>query len=169
MKTRYYGEKAIFHSLLFKNIYDIWDIVMSIWHEKTKSIWTSGNVASAIVGIFKKNGMVPATTKEELDKIMREHPEIKEVFIDWTERPVQRSSNNKFQEKDYSWKKKRHTKKNIIVAWDNKMIIGVWQTIWWKEHDYAATQKNMIYGSSYLICYMGRFMISRDKKGFSMC
>jgi len=26
--------------------------------------------------------MVPATTKEELDKVLSEHPEIKEVFID---------------------------------------------------------------------------------------
>jgi hypothetical protein len=46
--------------------------------------------------------MVPATTKEELGRILANYPEIKEVFIDGTERPVQRSINYENQKKDYS-------------------------------------------------------------------
>ena len=86
--------------------------------------------------------MVPWATGEELDKILSEHPEIKEVFIDWTERPVQRSSNYESQEKDYSGKKKKHTQKNIIVTWDNKMRIGVWETTWWRKHDYPMLKES---------------------------
>jgi hypothetical protein len=85
--------------------------------------------------------LVPATTKEELDKILLEHPEIKEIYIDWSERPVQRSLNYESQEKDYSGKKKRHTQKNMIIAWDNKMVLWIWETVWWKTHDYALLKK----------------------------
>lgn len=117
---------------------------MSIWYEKTKSIWTSREHPSTTVRSFKKNGMVPATTKEELAKILLEHPEIKEVYIDWVERPVQRNSDYESQEKDYSWKKKRHTKKNIVLAWNNKMIIWISETVWWKEHDYSMLKKSWL-------------------------
>lgn len=86
--------------------------------------------------------MIPATTGKELDKLLSEHPEIKEVFIDWVERPVQRSSNYESQEKDYSGKKKKHTQKNIIVTWNNNMIIGISKSSGWKEHDYSMLKKS---------------------------
>jgi len=86
--------------------------------------------------------VVPATSKEELGLILAAHPEIKEIFIDGTERPVQRSSNYEDQLKDYSGKKKRHTVKNMIVAWDNKMVLAIWETKWGKEHDYKILKES---------------------------
>lgn len=142
LKTRYYGEEIVFHTLLFQDLSNIFHIMMSFLNEKTKSIWASWKHTDAFVRSFKKNGMVPATTKEELDRILAAHPEIKEVFIDGTERPVQRSQEYEKQKEDYSWKKKKHTKKNIIVAWDNKMILWVTQTEWWKNHDYPLLQES---------------------------
>jgi len=142
MKARYNGKEVIFRSILPKNLSNIWDVMMSIWYEEAESLWANRKHTSSIISIFKKNGMVPATTKEELDKVLSEHPEIKEVFIDWTERPMQRSVCYESQEKDYSWKKKRHTLKNIVFAWDNKMIIGVSKTIGGKNHDYSMLKKS---------------------------
>jgi hypothetical protein len=39
---------------------------------------------------------------------------VKDVFIDGTERPVQRSSRYETQQEDYSGKKKRHTRISIF-------------------------------------------------------
>ena len=142
MKIRYDGKENVFCFVLFENVSSLWNLMMSVWYGETKSVWTNWEYPSSIVGSFKKNGMVPATNSKELDKVLSEHPEIKEIFIDWTERPVQRSSDYESQEKDYSWKKKRHTQKNIIVTWNNKMIIGVWKTTWWKEHDYPMLKES---------------------------
>ena len=142
MKTKYYGEKVVLHTILPQNISNICYIVMSIWHEKAKSIWTSWKYTTSFIRSFKKNGMVPATTKEELDRILATHPEIKEVFIDGTERPVQKSSDYESQQKDYSWKKKRHTQKNLVITWDNKMILAIWETKWWKQHDYKLLKES---------------------------
>ncbi len=86
--------------------------------------------------------MVPATTAEELDKFLSEHPEIKEILIDWTERPVQRSSSYKNQKKDYSGKKKKHTLKNLVITGENKMILWVSKTVWGKTHDYKMLKKS---------------------------
>lgn len=86
--------------------------------------------------------MVPATTAEELAIMLARHPEVKEVFIDATERPIQRDWDYEKQKKEYSWKKKRHTEKNIIVWWNNKMILWVSETTWWREHDYNLLKKS---------------------------
>ncbi|GHU29537.1 hypothetical protein FACS1894152_7860 [Bacilli bacterium] len=48
------------------------------------------------------------------------YPGVKDIFIDGTERPVQRPRNNKLQKKRYSGKKKRHTRKNVIMSDGNK-------------------------------------------------
>lgn len=154
MKTWYYRKKDVFCFVLFKDLSNIWDIMMSIRYEKIKSIWTNRKHPLTTVGIFKKNGMVPATTKEELNKVLVEHPEIKEVYIDWVERPTQRSWDYELQKKDYSGKKKKHTKKNIIIAWDNKMILWIWKTSHWKKHDYTILKESWF--MEYLIWYILR-------------
>jgi hypothetical protein len=76
---------------------------------------------------FKKNGMVPATTPEELDRILAQHPEVKDCFIDGVERSVTRSTKGKYQKQDYSGKKKRHMKKNIAIT-SEKHILAIGPT-----------------------------------------
>jgi hypothetical protein len=73
---------------------------------------------------IKKNGMVPASTPEELARILEQYPEMKDIFIDGVERVVQRSSSYKNQKKDYSGKKKKHTKKNIAIT-SETMILAI--------------------------------------------
>ena len=142
LKVRYHGKEIIFHFVLLQNISNICYIRMSIWYEKAKGVWASWKYIASIVRDFKKNNMVPATTKEELGRFLANYPEIKEVFIDGTERPVQRSVNYENQKKDCSWKKKKHTKKNLILTGDNQMILAVWWTKWWKEHDYSLLKES---------------------------
>lgn len=71
--------------------------------------------------------MVPATNTAELERILREHPEVKDIFIDGVERAVQRSVSGKNQRKDYSGKKKKHTKKNIAVT-SERLILAIGET-----------------------------------------
>lgn len=60
------------------------------------------------------------SSPEEFEK---EFPEIKDLFIDGTERPIQRPKKNKKQSKHYSGKKKRHSRKNIVVSDDKRKIL----------------------------------------------
>jgi hypothetical protein len=62
-----------------------------------------GEIASPTPAHYiKKNSMVPATTPEELDTILAQHPEVKDCFIDGIERSVTRSTKDKYQKRDYS-------------------------------------------------------------------
>jgi len=67
--------------------------------------------------------VLPARQIKNTEEFIRLFPEIKEVFIDGTERPVERSKNKEKQKRDYSGKKKKHTRKNIIVCDKNKRIL----------------------------------------------
>lgn len=60
-------------------------------------------------------------------------PEAKDIFIDGTERPIRRPKDNETQRNNYSGKKKRHTKKNIIICDSNKRIGFLGKTTQGKE------------------------------------
>lgn len=53
-----------------------------------------------------------------LEELLRDFPELKELGIlgDGVERPVRRPKDNEKQKNQYSGKKKRHTRKNIILT-----------------------------------------------------
>lgn len=64
-------------------------------------------------------------------------PEAKEIFLDGTERPIQRPKDTARQTANYSGKKKRHTGKNLILS-DRKRRVGyVSPTVAGKAHDFG--------------------------------
>lgn len=69
-----------------------------------------------------------------LDEFLTQYPELKEVLFDGSELPIERPK--KRQKRDYSGKKKRHTRK-IQVALDGttKLLLAVSKTAHGKLHD----------------------------------
>ena len=57
------------------------------------------------------------------------------VFIDGTERPIQRDKDYDKQKENYSGKKKRHTKKNIVITDEEKKILILTDTESGSKHD----------------------------------
>lgn len=72
-------------------------------------------------------------TTEELFEMF---PEVKDLFIDATERQIPRPKDKDKQKKNYSGKKKRHTKKNTVIADEEKQIRYLGPTVEGKKHDY---------------------------------
>lgn len=70
------------------------------------------------------------------------HPEIRDIFIDVTERPIERKQNQEQQKKEYSGKKKRHTMKNLIITCENKLVLWLWKTEVGKKHDYKLLKES---------------------------
>jgi DDE superfamily endonuclease/Helix-turn-helix of DDE superfamily endonuclease len=62
-------------------------------------------------------------------------PGVREVMIDGVERPTIRSKKNKTQGKHYSGKKKRHTRKNVVVADTTKRILALSPSKHGRVHD----------------------------------
>lgn len=73
-------------------------------------------------------------TPEELFSLF---PKLHDIFVDGTERPMQRPKDKDKQKSNYSGKKKRHTRKNTIISDKNKRIVYLGPTAEGKKHDYS--------------------------------
>jgi hypothetical protein len=81
---------------------------------------------------------------KNLEELIRDFPELKELGIlgDGVERPVRRSKDDEKQKKQYSGKKKRHTRKNIILTNPNTTeVLFLGETQDGTMHDKKALDK----------------------------
>jgi len=69
--------------------------------------------------------------------------EAKEVMLEGVERPTIRSQKKKTQNKNYSGKKKRPTRKNIILADNKKKMLIISPTKHSRVHDKKMSDKNI--------------------------
>jgi len=79
-----------------------------------------------------------------IEEFQQKYPEIKDIFIDGTERPIQRPKHSKRQRKNYSGKKKTHTRKNIVISDEHRKIIALTPTKAGRTHDKKALDKSGI-------------------------
>jgi DDE superfamily endonuclease/Helix-turn-helix of DDE superfamily endonuclease len=80
---------------------------------------------------------VPAREPAELEEVLGACPGLK-FIIDGTERPIRRPKDSQRRRDDYSGKKKRHTKKNIVITDQTTGTIpGLGRTQAGSKHDQA--------------------------------
>ncbi len=70
--------------------------------------------------------------------------DVTELYLDGTERPVQRPVEHEQQKACYSGKKKRHTRKHLILNDERKRVLILIGTYEGKKHDYAIFKNSRI-------------------------
>jgi hypothetical protein len=70
-----------------------------------------------------------------IQEFQKKFPDVKDVFVDGTERPIQKPKSQKRNGRHYSGKKKRHTRKNVVVTDENKRILMITPTKPGRRHD----------------------------------
>jgi DDE superfamily endonuclease/Helix-turn-helix of DDE superfamily endonuclease len=84
---------------------------------------------------------LPGRTAADAQELMEACPEL-EFILDGTERPVRRPQDSEDRRKDYSGKKKRHTKKNIILTEKaTGEVLGLGATQPGSKHDKASVDE----------------------------
>jgi hypothetical protein len=84
---------------------------------------------------------LPARTAADAQELMEACPE-RAFILDGTERPVRRPQDSEDRRKDYSGKKKRHTKKNIILTEKaTGEVLGLGATQPGSKHDKASVDE----------------------------
>jgi hypothetical protein len=73
---------------------------------------------------------------------LKDHPDLKDIFIDVTERPIIRKADYEWQRKDFSWKKKKHSAKNLLVTSDSWEILAVGKAEVGSKHDYTMLKES---------------------------
>jgi hypothetical protein len=92
-------------------------------------------------------GMKAALPKRKIgsmDEFLEAFPGVKDIFIDGTERPVQRPGNERNQKRRYSGKKKRHTRKNTVAGTENRRVGFLSPTKNGRIHDMKQLEKTGI-------------------------
>jgi hypothetical protein len=74
------------------------------------------NVHKLTLILEKVLGKKMVLPKRRINSLEELFPWAKDIFIDGTESPIQRSSDNEKQKESYSGKKKAHTRKNIVIT-----------------------------------------------------
>lgn len=106
------------------------------------------NVLSLLGTLEKALGrkiVLPERKINSMEEFIEKFPEVKDLFVDATERPVQRPKNKKKQRKLYSGKKKTHTKKTVLVVDENKKIVIATQTKSGRRHDKRLADKQSLF------------------------
>jgi hypothetical protein len=80
--------------------------------------------------------VLPQRKISSLEQFVQQFPELKDVFIDGTERPIQRPSRAKAQRQHYSGKKKKHTLTNLVLAAEDRSILWLSPTKPGARQDY---------------------------------
>ena len=109
----------LFFILWYAKVYPTFDVAAYVFcSSKTKThIWVH-NILPLLEKTLKRKIVFPKRKISTLEEFFAVFPGVREVMLDGVERPMIRSQKDKTQRKHYSGKKKRHTRKNLVLAKD---------------------------------------------------
>jgi len=129
-------EEKLFLILFYLKTYPTYDVIAFLYGvARSKPYYWITRFLRALERALWKKLVLPKRKVWELEELFKKVPEIKEIYVDWTERKINRPKKSKHQKKYYSGKKKAHTLKNTVIT-DNKWkILFIGKTVEWKKHD----------------------------------
>ena len=87
---------------------------------------------------------MPLRKINSMEELLLKFPDAKDVFLDGTERPMQRPKKAKQNKRTYSGKKKTHTRKSNILSDSNKRILLVSPAKPGRRHDKRLADRELI-------------------------
>ena len=136
-------QKRLFYILFYLKVYPTFDLAGFIFGVDRSQ---TNRWFHALLPILQKsldrNFTLPKRKLSSMEEFLELFPEVKDVFIDGTEREINRPKSPKKQRKYYSGKKKRHTVKNTVITDDRKRVLILTPTARGNEHDKKQYDKN---------------------------
>jgi len=135
-------ESKLFFILFYLKVYPTFDVLGFMTDRDRGKCCRSAHI---LLRILKKTLgreiVLPERKITSVEEFFEKFPEAKDIFIDGTERRIQRPRSNKRNKKFYSGKKKSHTRKNVVVCDENKRILIVTPTKAGRRHDKRLSDK----------------------------
>lgn len=139
------SEQKLFYMLFYMKCYPTFDVAGFFFEvDKSQAKRWVDDLRVALEKTLGKAMMLPARKIRSVKEFLERFPEVKELLVDGTERPVQRPKNKQKQKERYSGKKRKHTQKNIVAASRKKEILMLGPTHGGKEHDYPMLKKSKL-------------------------
>jgi hypothetical protein len=116
--------ERLFFILFYVKVYPTMDLAGFIFGVDRSRIqrWVK-ELLPLLEEVLGREVVLPIRRINSVEGFMARFPAVKDVFIDATERPVQRPQNGKAQSEHYSGRKKRHTLKSLVVSDESGQIL----------------------------------------------
>jgi hypothetical protein len=126
----------LFYILLYCKCYPTFDLMSVLFDFDRSCAWDwVHRLLPVLEGALGYKQALPERKLRSLEAFIECFPEVKEVILDGTERPVQRPKDAQQQKEHYSGKKKRHTRKHITGSTRQKRVILLTQARPGTVHD----------------------------------
>ena len=134
---RSFKEKLFFVLFYFK-CYPTFDVLGLLFDlNRSNACRNVQKLTAVLEKTLGKKMVLPKRKISTLKELFEIFPNVKDLFIDGTERPIQRPKDNEKQKENYSGKKKTHTRKNIVITDKNRRIGYLSPPEAGKKHDYG--------------------------------
>ena len=116
--------EKLFYILLYCKCYPTFDLLSVLFNFDRSCAWDwVHGLLPVLEQALGYRQALPERKLRSLEEFLEHFPEVKEVILDGTERPVQRPKDPEKQKEHYSGKKKRHTRKHITGSTRKKRVI----------------------------------------------
>jgi hypothetical protein len=129
-------EDKLFFILFYFKAYPTFDILGWLFDlERGRANRWMHRLQSVLETALGRKMVLPERKIDSIEQFLERFPEVTEVIIDGTERPVQRPQDKDNRKAHYSGKKKRFTRKHITGTTRKKRVIVLTQARAGKIHD----------------------------------
>lgn len=140
------GQEKLFFIVFYVKCYVTFDVLAWLFAvdraQTHRWVTTDLPVLEAALG---RKAVLPARKIASVEEFLRRFPQVKEVFVDGTERPIRRPTGHDAQKPYYSGKKKGHRAKNIVVSDPDKRILVLSDTFPGHTHDQTGANDHAIF------------------------
>jgi hypothetical protein len=139
------ARSKLFYILFYLKVYPTYDLAGFVFGvDRSRCCnWFKG-MSDIVQKALGRNIVLPKRQVRSMEELLAICPEVKDLFIDATERKTQRPKKLKLRSKRYSGKKKMPSRKNTIISDEKRRIVFVSPTREGKLHDLKQLKKTGI-------------------------
>lgn len=135
-------ESKLFFILFYLKTYPTFDVLGFFTDRERSHCCESVQFLSKVLeSALGRKIALPKRKINSVEEFLEKFPEARDVFLDGTERRMQRPKDPKSNKRHYSGKKKTHTRKNVIMADEHKRILLISPTKPGRRHDKRLTDR----------------------------
>jgi len=129
-------DEKLFFALMYLKTYPTFDVASFFTGINRSNCYRAIKFLLPVLEItLGRQLSLPRRQIHSVEEFLLLFPEVKDVFLDGTDRRVQRPKNKKKQNKLYSGKRKATTRKNIVVSDEKRRILYLSPTKSGRRHD----------------------------------
>ena len=131
-------EAKLFFILLYVKCYPTFDVSSVLYpvHRSRPHRWVQ-TWLPVLEQALGYEVVLPERKIDQVDTFFARFPQVKDLWLDGTERPIRRPQEAGRQKRHYSGKKKRHTHNNLLLTDAHRRVLALSPTPPGARHDYA--------------------------------